>query len=61
MFEPPMEFCPVCGQYVVLVQPRIDCALRQQCGVDVGCPLRKAFAATDFYRVTDPGVRPNLS
>ncbi len=50
MFEPPMERCPVCGEYVVLVQAQYECARRQHCGQDTDCPLKKAFAATDFYR-----------
>ena len=54
MFEPPMEYCPVCGEYVVLVQPQADCARRARCAQDAGCPLRRAFAATDYYRAA-PG------
>ena len=62
MFEPPMERCPVCGEYVVLVQTQQECAGRQQCGKVDACPLKSTFATTDFYRTTgdaaalsDPG------
>ena len=49
MFEPPMEYCPLCGEYVTLVQSRSDCARRQACSQGDACPLSKAFAVTDFY------------
>lgn len=56
MFEPPMERCPVCKEYVVLVQPQNECAQRQQCGKNTSCPLLAAFSTTDFYR---PPAAPN--
>lgn len=58
MFEPPMEHCPVCGEYVVLVQSRTDCARRQACGQDAACPLSRSFAVTDFYRAAAQPPRP---
>lgn len=50
MFEPPMDRCPVCGDYVVLVQAQAECAKRKACGLGTACPLRGAFVQTDFYR-----------
>ncbi len=50
MFEPPMDRCPVCGDYVVLVQAQAECAKRKSCGVGTSCPLRGAFVQNDFYR-----------
>jgi hypothetical protein len=42
--------CPLCGDYVVLVQAQAECAKRKNCGVDAACPLRTAFVQNDFYR-----------
>jgi transcription elongation factor Elf1 len=50
MFEPPMDRCPICGDYVVLVQAQADCAKRKNCGQGISCPLRNAFVQTDYYR-----------
>jgi transcription elongation factor Elf1 len=58
MFEPPMERCPVCGEYVVLVQAQQECASRQQCGNTDACPLKSAFATTDFYRTIGDAAAP---
>ncbi len=58
MFEPPMEHCAICGEYVILVQAQHECACRQQCGQDTNCPLQQAFATTDFYRSTEGAVTP---
>jgi len=49
MFEPPMDHCPVCGEYVLLVQTQAECACRHKCSPNTPCPLRKSFATTDFY------------
>lgn len=58
MFEPPMERCPVCGDYVTLAQSQGECANGQQCGRTADCPLHMAFAATDFYRAPARADRP---
>ena len=58
MFEPPMERCPVCGDYVALVQSQGECANSRQCGRAADCPLQTACAVTDFYRAPARAVRP---
>jgi hypothetical protein len=48
MFDSPFEFCPVCGQYVLLDQTAPQCAREHGCGETVHCPLAQYFTGLDF-------------
>ena len=48
MFDSPIEYCPVCGQMVILDQTRIECAREHACKSDTECPLQKYFTGIDF-------------
>jgi hypothetical protein len=48
MFDSPIDYCPVCGQMVVLDQTRFECAHEHNCSPDTVCPLQKYFTGIDF-------------
>jgi hypothetical protein len=48
MFDSPFEYCPVCGQYVLLDQTHRECAREHACADSVSCPLRRHFTGIDF-------------
>lgn len=48
MFDSPMDFCPVCGQMVLLDQTRSECLREHNCSDGTPCPLREYFTGIDF-------------
>jgi hypothetical protein len=49
MFDSPFEYCPLCGEVVLLDQTRRECAAEHNCG-RVECPLARFFTGIDFTR-----------
>ncbi len=47
MFDSPFDFCPKCGEMVLLDQTRRECAAEHRCG-DAECPLEGCFTGFDF-------------
>lgn len=58
MFDSPMEFCPICGQMVVLDQAKAECGRKQGCSSDAECPLQSYFAGSDADPEPPKKVRP---
>lgn len=47
MFDSPFDYCPHCGEMVLLDQTQRECAEEHRCG-NVECPLRNCFSGFDF-------------
>lgn len=48
MFDSPIDYCPVCGQMVLLDQTQTECAHEHRCAADMPCPLQSYFTGVDF-------------
>ena len=48
MFDSPFDFCPRCGEMVLLDQTKPECAREHQCRKDEVCPLQSVFSGFDF-------------
>jgi hypothetical protein len=55
MFDSPFDFCPHCGEMVLLDQMHKECAAEHRCSKKVICPLQKQFSGYDF---STPPVNP---
>lgn len=49
MFDSPFEFCPRCGEVVLLDQTQRECATEHHCAKG-DCPLARFFTGIDFTR-----------
>jgi predicted RNA-binding Zn-ribbon protein involved in translation (DUF1610 family) len=47
MFDSPFDYCPKCGEMVLLDQTQRECAAEHRCG-DWRCPLQTVFTGIDF-------------
>ena len=47
MFNSPLHYCSVCGQYVALDQSRRECAHEHGCPPEQPCPLAHLFSVED--------------
>lgn len=57
MFDSPFEFCPRCGEFVLLDQTQRECAAEHGCG-KVDCPLERFFTGIDFTRPPTDEPKP---
>jgi hypothetical protein len=59
MFDSPFDYCPKCGEMVLLDQTRRECAAEHRCG-DVECPLAAMFSGIDFRSAPEqqPASKP---
>lgn len=48
MFDSPFDFCPHCGEIVLLDQTQIECAREHQCDPKQVCGLQNLFTGIDF-------------
>ncbi|OHC66121.1 MAG: hypothetical protein A3H93_07485 [Rhodocyclales bacterium RIFCSPLOWO2_02_FULL_63_24] len=48
MFDSPIDYCPVCGQMVLLDQTHAECAREHDCAAGTPCPLQQYFTGIDF-------------
>jgi hypothetical protein len=55
MFNSPLNYCPVCRQYVALDQSQRECAREHDCSPAEPCPLAHLFT------VHAPGTVPEGS
>lgn len=47
MFDSPFDYCPHCGEVVLLDQTQRECAEEHRCG-KFECPLMSSFSGFDF-------------
>lgn len=58
MFNSPLNYCPVCRQYVALDQSRRECAREHGCLPQQPCPLAHLFSVSD-RGISAPSKRAN--
>jgi len=56
MFNSPLQYCPICKQYVELDQTREECAAKHGCEAEK-CPLAQQFAPPPPSQEPPPAPR----
>lgn len=56
MFDSPFEFCPLCGEYVLLDQTQRQCAREHAC--KCACPLRPFFTGMEIREAPERRAIP---